>query len=152
MNAIPEAISRASFSSPMGNLVGLASEQGLVALEFEDPGLLGSLESRFHRTFLGMKVESRDTAVHRATGAWLESYFAGGRPDSESVPLDLRGTDFERAVWGALLEVQIGTTVSYSELARRLAKDGRQGSISLRGDILLEVDKKLILVKAPAGK
>ena len=36
MNAIPEAISRASFSSPMGNLVGLASEQGLVALEFED--------------------------------------------------------------------------------------------------------------------
>ena len=40
----------------------------------------------------------------------------------------------------------------FLELAHRLAKEGRQGSIALRGDILLSVDGKSVLVKGPAGK
>ena len=36
------------------------------------------------------------------------------------LPLDLRGTVFQRRVWEALREVPIGTTSSYSEIANRI--------------------------------
>ncbi len=38
----------------------------------------------------------------------------------------------------------------YLELLRRLAAEGRQGAISLQGDILIEVDGQTVLVKRPA--
>jgi Ca-activated chloride channel family protein len=40
----------------------------------------------------------------------------------------------------------------FRKLALKLAENGRQGSISLRGDILLIVDGEPVLVKGPAGK
>jgi AraC family transcriptional regulator of adaptative response/methylated-DNA-[protein]-cysteine methyltransferase len=36
------------------------------------------------------------------------------------LPFDLRGTVFQRRVWEALREVPIGTTSSYSEIAKRI--------------------------------
>jgi Ca-activated chloride channel family protein len=41
-------------------------------------------------------------------------------------------------------------SAEFRELAARLARDGRQGSISLRGDILLLVDGQPVLIQAPA--
>ena len=38
----------------------------------------------------------------------------------------------------------------FKQLAERLAREGRQGSISLRGDILMVVDGKPILIKGPS--
>jgi len=39
----------------------------------------------------------------------------------------------------------------YFELARRLARENRQGSIALSGDILLMVDGEPVLIKSPSG-
>src|SRR5262249_6084697 len=36
------------------------------------------------------------------------------------MPVDMRGSDFEREVWSALQEIPSGRTVSYLELACRL--------------------------------
>jgi hypothetical protein len=37
----------------------------------------------------------------------------------------------------------------FRELAARLAHEGRQGSIALRGDVLLQVDGQPVLIQAP---
>ena len=50
---------------------------------------------------------------------WLDIYFSGRQPDFIP-PLALRGTDFQRRVWQALLEIPYGETFSYGELARRV--------------------------------
>lgn len=42
--------------------------------------------------------------------------------DFAAVPLDLRGTSFQLAVWHALLGVAPGNTVSYSELAASIGR------------------------------
>jgi AraC family transcriptional regulator of adaptative response/methylated-DNA-[protein]-cysteine methyltransferase len=43
------------------------------------------------------------------------------RPDQASeLPLDIRGTDFQMRVWGALQQVPAGTTVSYTFLAEQI--------------------------------
>jgi AraC family transcriptional regulator of adaptative response/methylated-DNA-[protein]-cysteine methyltransferase len=39
-----------------------------------------------------------------------------------AVPLDVRGTAFQRRVWEALCEIPPGTTVSYTEVARRIGR------------------------------
>ena len=51
----------------------------------------------------------------------LHEYFSGARK-SFDIPLAMKGTDFQRAVWNELLNVGYGETISYSELARRIGK------------------------------
>jgi len=46
----------------------------------------------------------------------LRDYFAGRRTRF-TVPLDLHGTEFQRRVWTALLEIPYGETRSYKEVA-----------------------------------
>lgn len=51
----------------------------------------------------------------------LGEYLCGERT-SFDLPLDPRGTAFQRAVWAELRRVPYGTTVSYGELARRAGR------------------------------
>ncbi len=53
-------------------------------------------------------------------GDWLDRYFAGARPPTSDIRLDLRGTSFELSVWQALLDIPFGRTESYGSLARKL--------------------------------
>jgi AraC family transcriptional regulator of adaptative response/methylated-DNA-[protein]-cysteine methyltransferase len=39
-----------------------------------------------------------------------------------TLPLDRRGTEFQQNLWCALEAIELGTTVSYSQLAKALAK------------------------------
>jgi AraC family transcriptional regulator, regulatory protein of adaptative response / methylated-DNA-[protein]-cysteine methyltransferase len=43
-------------------------------------------------------------------------YFVG----ATELPLDIRGTAFQRRVWQALCQIPAGTTVTYSEIAKRI--------------------------------
>ena len=55
-------------------------------------------------------------------GVWFEGqkYFSGQKPDF--LPkLHLIGTDFQREVWDILLEIPYGQTVTYGEIARKIA-------------------------------
>ena len=49
----------------------------------------------------------------------LDAYFARERTEFE-IPLELRGTAFDRRVWDLLLEIPFGETRSYGDLARDL--------------------------------
>lgn len=68
--------------------------------------------------------EPPDGSVEDATAfteviAQLDAYFAGDRQGFD-VPIELHGTDFQRAVWQALLDVPYGQTASYGEIARAI--------------------------------
>ena len=61
---------------------------------------------------------------HRLTPVrrWLERYFAGEPvgPSDLEMPLDLRGTPFQKKVWKQLTRIPYGKTASYGEIARRI--------------------------------
>ncbi len=65
----------------------------------------------------------RDPAAFVAVGTALDAYFADGSA-SFDLPLDLRGTPFQQAVWSALRRIPAGETVTYAELARRVTRPG----------------------------
>jgi methylated-DNA-[protein]-cysteine S-methyltransferase len=51
----------------------------------------------------------------------LHEYFSGKRK-TFTFPLAPRGTEFQLAVWNALLEIPYGDTTTYAELARRIGR------------------------------
>jgi methylated-DNA-[protein]-cysteine S-methyltransferase len=99
--------------SPVGRLKLVAGDVGLVAIlwEQDDPD----------RVRLGTMAESPDHSVLAETERQLGDYFAG-RLQRFTVPLDFRGTEFQKAVWAALLTIPFGETRSYGELARQIGR------------------------------
>jgi methylated-DNA-[protein]-cysteine S-methyltransferase len=94
-----------TIDSPVGKLKLVAREDALVAI------LWGNDDTA--RVRLGESVKSQTNRVLIETERQLAEYFAGKRRNFK-VPLDLRGTPFQRNVWEALL------AIPYGELARRL--------------------------------
>jgi methylated-DNA-[protein]-cysteine S-methyltransferase len=62
-----------------------------------------------------------DAEVLARTAGQLEEYFEGAR-ESFDLPLALRGTEFQRSVWEALLGIGYGQTLSYAQLADRIGR------------------------------
>lgn len=61
----------------------------------------------------------RTDGFFRAVIDQLESYFAGERRHFD-LPLELRGTPFQKSVWGELLRIPYGETIHYGQLATRI--------------------------------
>ena len=60
----------------------------------------------------------------------LGEYFAGEREEFE-LPLAAVGTDFQRRVWAALVEIPYGETASYGTVALRLGSPGASRAVGL---------------------
>jgi methylated-DNA-[protein]-cysteine S-methyltransferase len=101
---------RARFRSPLGWLTIEATDQGVFGLTFGERGPAQPAVSALARGHL------------EAARAALADYFAGRPP---SLPaLDLQGTDFQRLVWRALLDIPWGEVRTYGELAAALGRPG----------------------------
>jgi methylated-DNA-[protein]-cysteine S-methyltransferase len=97
--------------SPIGNLKLVASEQGLVAILWK--------KDRPRRVVLDDLVENAQQPILKETEGELREYFAGKRTQF-TVPLEMRGTPFQKQVWEALLGIPYGETRSYGQLATQL--------------------------------
>ena len=97
--------------SPVGVLKLVASDAGLAAIlwENDDP----------RRVRLNRVIEDENHPILLETERQLGEYFAGRRR-SFSLPLDFKGTPFQRRVWSALLTIPYGETRSYGEIARQI--------------------------------
>jgi methylated-DNA-[protein]-cysteine S-methyltransferase len=109
--------------SPVGPLVLGASEQGLVVLEFARGD--GAPQTFAERVEWVLDDNHR---VLVTTIRELNEYFAGAR--REFTPrLDLRGPEFHRRCWQALLEIPYGETCSYGELAKTVGSPGASRAV-----------------------
>lgn len=108
-----ETLKYSSSESPVGPLTVAMSLAGLAWLAFgsEFPAKLG-----------GMRVEWQESAAAtRGVRKQLEEYFAGKRREFD-LTLDLRGTDFQKKCWKALLGIPYGETRSYGEIAHAVGR------------------------------
>jgi methylated-DNA-[protein]-cysteine S-methyltransferase len=71
-----------------------------------------------------------DDAVLVEARRQLEAYFAGERTTFD-LPLAPAGTPFQRQVWHELTCVPYGRTISYGELARRIANPAASRAVGL---------------------
>lgn len=107
------------FDSPIGALRVASTAAGLAYLEL--PRASGSgLSGWLCRFAPGAEVREA-YAPQRAAIAQLLEYLEGKRERFE-IPLDLRGTDFQRKVYQAVAAIPYGETRSYSGIARQIRR------------------------------
>jgi methylated-DNA-[protein]-cysteine S-methyltransferase len=106
----------ATYTSPVGRLVLIASDAGLRAVlwDGDDPARAGLGTAPLHET-------DHPSPVLAETRRQLDAYFAGART-SFDLPLDLQGTPFQQEAWRALAEIPFGETRSYARQAARLGR------------------------------
>ena len=63
-----------------------------------------------------------DLPIFGQVETWLESYFSGEQTPIK-IPLQPKGTMFQEEVWKILQEIPYGETMTYGEIAQRIAKE-----------------------------
>jgi O-6-methylguanine DNA methyltransferase len=109
----------AEFSSPIGTLRIASSGEGLLYLGLPRTGGRG-FAGWLARFAPGARRE-RAWAPNREAIRQLLEYLEDKRTRFD-LPLDLRGTDFQRAVWSELVRIPYGETRSYAQVARALGR------------------------------
>ncbi|OGJ64163.1 hypothetical protein A3C37_04000 [Candidatus Peribacteria bacterium RIFCSPHIGHO2_02_FULL_53_20] len=101
-------LSTVSLETSLGCLSIRGTPKGILAVTFEATQTSEDFE---HSRFLEQCLQE------------LEEYFSGNRR-AFTVPLVMRGTDFQQRVWDALLEIPFGQTVTYGQLAKEVGHPG----------------------------
>jgi AraC family transcriptional regulator of adaptative response/methylated-DNA-[protein]-cysteine methyltransferase len=74
---------------------------------------------------LALHMEERFAGAERADADELTDrvvHALDTATDDVEIPVDPKGTDFQKSVWRALRDIPNGATVTYSELARRIGR------------------------------
>jgi len=104
--------------SPLGRLLVGATDRGVCAVMLGKPDgkLVRELAHDFPRAELRKDPQE--------LGAWARAVVEHmrPRPTATEVPLDIRGTAFQRRVWEELRRIPAGQTRTYSEIARRIGR------------------------------
>jgi O-6-methylguanine DNA methyltransferase len=114
-----EIVHTARIDSPIGPLQLASTQSGLAFLELPCASGRG-LRGWLRRCAAGARC-AEGFAPNRAAVAQILEYLEGKRVAFD-LPLDLRGTPFQRAVWQALLEIPYGETRSYAQIARAVGQ------------------------------
>ncbi len=111
LKQIPSEYVYKIMKSPIGDLKLVGSEQGLAAILWE--------KEQPKRVPIKIGSENKRLPILVETEKQLNEYFAGKRKKFD-LTLSFHGTDFQKNVWKALLNIPFGQTVSYAELAKKL--------------------------------
>jgi AraC family transcriptional regulator, regulatory protein of adaptative response / methylated-DNA-[protein]-cysteine methyltransferase len=107
----------------LGDFMVAMSDKGLVTMEFSShhSAMEDALRARFPGAEVIHSQEGLTDVLEKVQQAIEEPGF------DPSVPLDLRGTPYEIAVWSMLRAIPVGETTNYGALAAKLGtRDARQ--------------------------
>ncbi|HLI78921.1 MAG TPA: methylated-DNA--[protein]-cysteine S-methyltransferase, partial [Candidatus Binataceae bacterium] len=104
--------------SPLGRMLIATTDKGIAWLGFGDSDVQAIDEIR--SDFADIELTREDAACTRYAKPLLA--FLERKAPFPSLPLDVIGTPFQRAVWDELCAIPTGTTRSYGDIARRIGR------------------------------
>ncbi|MDR3687326.1 MAG: methylated-DNA--[protein]-cysteine S-methyltransferase [Coriobacteriia bacterium] len=115
-----ETIGYTLADTSLGRLVVATTARGVCLIAFgdSDDELLADIAHRFPRAY----VEPAGEDVRAWVETVVELIDEPGSPRAAELPLDVRGTVFQRQVWSALRQIRSGETVTYSQLAAAIGR------------------------------
>lgn len=102
-----------TYKSPLGNILIAADDIGLTGLWFEE-------QKYFAHGIDLSDSEEKENNILKETTKWLDLYFKGENPPF-TPKLHPMGSEFRKQVWNILLTIPYGQTVTYGEIADKLA-------------------------------
>ncbi|HEY8591475.1 MAG TPA: methylated-DNA--[protein]-cysteine S-methyltransferase [Sphingomicrobium sp.] len=103
-------------NSPLGPLLIAATTKGICRLTF------GEDQSALERRFPNATVLPDDGTIAPWVDAALKAIQAPA--EAPEIPVDVRGTAFQEAVWRELRNIPVGETRSYADIAAAVGKPG----------------------------
>lgn len=101
------------FDTPVGRMMGAATDEGICLFDFEYRRMMSSIQKRI-QTLLGMDFEEGEHPHLDVLEQQAGEYFNGTRKHFD-LPLQLVGTDFQKKVWMGLQQIPYGETRSYKK-------------------------------------
>lgn len=109
------------YQSPLGEILLAADEVGLTGLWFEG--------QKYFANTLPDEPIPQETEILIEAKKWLDVYFSGEEPKF-TPPLHPAGSEFRQAVWRILLQIPYGQTITYGEIARKMAEMKKASQMS----------------------
>lgn len=101
------------YISPLGGITMASDGEALIGLWFDG--------QRFFAETLHPGYTEKSLPVFEETDRWLDVYFSGKAPDF-TPPLSMRTTEFRKTVWDIMRTIPYGSTMTYGEIAARIAR------------------------------
>ncbi|HPF78795.1 MAG TPA: methylated-DNA--[protein]-cysteine S-methyltransferase [Alphaproteobacteria bacterium] len=118
-----EKITYGLHDTPLGQIVIAESSNGLCWLGFmvakDDGAYKGDGFSRMKEFFPNSDLVRDDKKTKALADRVMEAWDQDTLSD---IKLDLRGTDFQKSVWKALLQIPKGQVISYSDVANDIGR------------------------------
>ena len=111
-----ETISWATAETALGTMLVAATGKGICRLSFDED------EAELRQRFPNARIERGGAAMADLVRRTVAAVNAPERP--HDLPLDVRGTAFQEAVWRELSRIPPGENLSYAALAARAGKPG----------------------------
>lgn len=116
------------YETPLGGMVGVASDKGLCLLAFCNQKYLFQ-----HLSEISVKrnatIRKMSNNILKEVKNELETFFQN-KLKAFTVPIDFVGTDFQIKVWKALLDIEYGTTYTYLQLSNKIANASSVRAVS----------------------
>jgi len=106
------------FKTPFGELILGSFKDKLCLADWRYRKMRTAIDNRLQNALKAEYIETGSPIIEE-TKTKLKQYFEGKR-ESFDIPLHLVGTDFQKSVWNALIQIPFGKTQSYLALSRSL--------------------------------
>ena len=109
------------YKTKIGEMIIGSFEEKLCLLDFRYRKMRHAVDSRIQKGLNGEFTEQNSQTINQ-TKRELDEYLNGERIEF-TVPLLMIGTDFQKSVWHALMDVPYGTTSTYLDLAKSIGNE-----------------------------
>ncbi len=106
----------ATLDTPVGEMISGVTDSGVCLLDFKYRKMLPAVRQRVSQGLNEVFVEGRHPMTDNLERE-LEEYFSGKR-SAFTVPVQPLGSDFQRTVWSALMQIPYGAVSTYQQQAR----------------------------------
>ena len=103
----------AHYDSPLGSITLASNGKALTGLWFDG--------DKYYGKVAGQEMAGGDCVAFAKATEWLDIYFTGTDPGF-TPPLELEETPFRKAVCDIMLGIPFGKTMTYGEIAERIAR------------------------------
>ncbi len=104
----------AKYDSPLGGITLACDDSALIGLWFDGQKHFGNI--------LPKQTETAERPLFSQARRWLDIYFSGREPDFLP-PLRYDSTPFRKAVCDIMLTIPYGKTMTYGEIAAKIAQE-----------------------------
>ena len=112
-----------NYSSPLGLITMASDGEKLIGLWLEG-------QKYFSNNIEEPMVENNNLNIFIVTKQWLDRYFSGEKPEISELPLAPSGGEFRKIVWNILCQIPYGETITYGEIAKKVAIKMNKKSMS----------------------